>query len=279
MRFVMSSLVAVAGIAAASNGASAQEKDASRRDLAASRFFDRPIDYWQRGLAIATTTGECPRSERNDSKARPAPSEWGQIVRQQDGTLVYQELPRPLVELLEDPSPEKVRAYFEWRLSRTQKILRAAEAIRGFRQAPPEESVGDSGDPGPLPPLPREAAPRAERPEPGGTKDQVGLAAATVKVTYFHRVGCSHCERQDRILAGWLKEKPWASVELVEFGAKPELWREHRVRGTPSLLIEKDGKRPGVFLEGLSEASDLDLAVRKCLSRGPAMPHEKEDRR
>jgi hypothetical protein len=279
MRFATPSLVALAAMAAACNDASAQEKDALRKDPAASRFFDRPIDYWQRGLALDPPAGERPRSERNDLQSRPAASQWGQFVRQPDGTLVYHELPRPLVELLEDPSPEKIRAYFEWKLARTQKILKAAEAIKEYRQASAEEAAGVPVEPSRPPPLEPGLPPRAEPPEPRGGRDPVGPAAGSVKLTYFHQAGCSHCERQDKILAGWLKEKPWASLEIVEFGAKPELWKEHRVRGTPSLLIESVGRRPAVFLEGLSEAPALDQALRKCLFGAPAAPHEKEDPR
>src|SRR5579863_9784243 len=68
------------------------------------RFFERPIDYWQRGLSYPEDPKLAPQGSP-PGKPDPGrkPSEWGQIVKQSDGTVAYQELPRPLVDVLEDP--------------------------------------------------------------------------------------------------------------------------------------------------------------------------------
>ena len=96
------------------------------------RFFDRPVDYWQKGLsqpAPKESESAVGSAEQPNIPAWSAGGDWSQVVRQPDGSTAVRELPRPLAQVLEDPSPDKIRAYFEWRWSRMEKILRAAEAM------------------------------------------------------------------------------------------------------------------------------------------------------
>ena len=188
-------------------GAYAQEESSAR-----PRFFDRPIDLWGRGKTL-----EKPREE---------PEDWTVAIRMPDGRIASQALPAPLVAVLEDPSPEKVRAYFEWRLRRAVKILRAAEAIRAWRRGPG-----------------REAAP--ER----------------LTLTYFHRKGCPPCRAQSAILDAWLRDRPEVELRVLEFGERPEVWRAHGVRGTPSLLVEDAATGRSILLEGLSTRDRLERAI------------------
>ncbi len=241
------------------------------------RFFDRPIDYWQRGLGYEEPRGE----KREDLKTArpPAPSDWGQMVKQPDGTLAFHDLPRPLIEVLEDPSPEKVRAYFLWKLTRTQKILRAAEAMKQFRGTLPElqetnsdpDSGGDPGQPD------RTSAIKAPEVKVGPPPVlPTGASPPPFTVTYFHKEGCHHCDTEDGILAAWLKNKPEAKLEVIDFGAKPELWRQYRVRGTPSLVIKDGITQKTVFLEGLSKEPALDQALAECRTVQPPKASSKE---
>src|SRR5690349_15169372 len=72
------------------------------------RFFERPIDYWQRGIVYERPGGD-ERNERTPAPRTPgsAPaSDWGQMVKGPDGSLTFHELPKPLVQVLENPSPE-----------------------------------------------------------------------------------------------------------------------------------------------------------------------------
>jgi hypothetical protein len=240
------------------------------------RFFDRPIDYWQRGLGfeadkkLASPGGSL--SLEPSSLRKAPPSEWGQIVKQPDGTMAYQELPRPLVDVLEDPSPEKIRAYFEWKLARTQKILRAAQAMKEYRSSVPGEG------PPALAPAPEavggrkpQAAPEDPAPPHPATPGKAD-PRGPFTVTYFHRGGCPHCDTQDVILSRWLGARPEGKLVVVNFGEKPELWQKYGVRGTPSLVVEGPTPGSGVFLEGVSQESELEKAL---LESNRATPKKK----
>jgi len=259
-------LAAVAvGLSAMSSGLEAQEKPAG--DMKAGpppvrRFFDRPIDYWQNGLLYEDERKpNAPASTvQPGGNPKAAPSEWGQLVKQPDGTMAYHELPRQLIDVLEDPSPEKIRAYFEWKLARTQKIIRAAEAMKDYK-------TSLAGGPGAVkadvPHAPQAAVPGDAAPQQKTAPTVPGAPAVKVPftVTYFHRGGCPHCDTQDAVLGRWLKDKPEAKILSVEFGEKPELWQRFQVRGTPSLVIEASGMGNPVFLEGVSQEAELAQAL------------------
>lgn len=252
----------------------AQEGDAhakKEKPALVRRFFDRPIDYWGRGLDYEDES----KANDKDPKRTPAgpaqkasPSEWGQVVKLPDGTLSYHELPRPLVDVLENPSPENIRAYFAFRMTKTQKILRAAELMKEYR-ASVLGQAGDSAPPAPGgPPSPREAAGESqEKPLPVVPPPQPPKATPFT-LTYFHKQHCPHCDSQDVILAGWLKDHPEGKLEVIEFGMKPELWRAYQVRGTPTLLMEDTGTKTTVFMEGLQRAETLDRKLGECRSKG-----------
>lgn len=235
------------------------------------RFFERPIDYWQHGLIYeddkkpASPAGGSP--VQPGAPTKPAPSDWGQLVKQPDGTMTVHELPRPLIEVLEDPTPEKIRAYFEWKLARTEKILRAAEAMKEYKASLAE-------GPGPAVAVQAPAAVATAPFEAAQAKRSSSSPAAPpgripFTVTYFHRSGCPHCDTQDAILGRWLKDKPEAKLVVVDFGEKPELWQKFQVRGTPSLVIEARGSDRPVFLEGVSQESELGQAL--LASSSPAL--------
>lgn len=226
------------------------------------RFFERPIDYWQHGLSYEEEKkpGSAAGSLQPGASPKPIPSDWGQLVKQQDGSMAYHELPRPLIEVLEDPTPEKIRAYFEWKLSRTQKIIRAAEAMRDYKasqtEAPVPALVPPAAPPVGVIPAEPAAARKSPSPAPVASPGKVPFT-----VTYFHRSGCPHCDTQDAILGRWLKDKPEAKLVVVDFGEKPELWQRFCVRGTPSLVLEAGGSDNPVFLEGVSQESELGQAL------------------
>lgn len=263
-------------------GAQEQILPGTKEPAPPPRFFDRPVDYWQSGLSYETDGRK--GQEAKPGQAKPpggaGRSEWTQVVRQQDGSYAYHDLPRPLVDVLEDPSPDKIRAYFEWKLARTQKILRAAEAMKEYRRVqmpkqamggePGQGSAEERGAEGAARELPRAAptlAPAASGP---------GASSEAFTVTYFHRAGCRHCDTQDGVLAGWLKDKPQGKLEIVEFGDKPELWRRFGVRGSPSLVIDSGASRKPVFLEGLSREPVLEEALRRSREPQPEGSTSKE---
>lgn len=244
------------------------------------RFFDRPIDYWQRGIAYSEAkTADHGKESRGNEKSDPssASSEWGQAIRLPDGTMAYQDLPKLLVRVLEEPTPDNIRAYFEWRMSRAQKILRAAELMKEYRSssapklptiAEEARSIPDLREPPEViaPPEPRTAA------APPATPD----AKRGFVVTYFHKQGCPHCDTQDRILAEWLKENPEGRLDAVEFGTRTELWKAYRVRGTPSLVVQDSQSKKAVFLEGLSRSDSLNAALRASRPAVNSQPTSEE---
>jgi thiol-disulfide isomerase/thioredoxin len=270
VKLVMGVWVAVA---AASFGSQllAQDGDAPvKKPAPVRRFFDRPIDYWGRGLGYQEESkgaGEKP-PELRPAPAR-APSEWGQVVTLPDGTLSYHELPRPLVDVLENPSPENIRAYFAFRLSKTQKILRAAELMKEYRAS----VGGQAGESAPAtpgaPPSLREAPGRPEEKLLQSSPAEKPVKPSPFTVTYFHKKHCPHCDSQDVVLTEWLKDKPEAKLEVIEFGTKPELWQAYQVRGTPTLLIADSTTKETVFLEGLQRAEALDRSLGECRSGNP----------
>ncbi len=256
------------GMACLSGRLEAQEKpagEAKESPPPVRRFFDRPIDYWQHGLLYEEDKKPGPPTA---GVSKSVPSDWGQLVKQADGTMAYRELPRPLVDVLEDPSPEKIRAYFEWKLTRTQKILRAAEAMKGYKASLVEApgSAGEAPPPAPADGVPEERAQPRNRPSPAPPSPALKVPFT---VTYFHRSGCPHCDTQDAILARWLKDKPEAKLVVVDFGEKPELWQKFQVRGTPSLVIQANGSEKPIFLEGVSQEPELAQALQASSTPTP----------
>jgi hypothetical protein len=231
------------------------------------RFFERPIDYWQRGIVYERPGGD-ERNERTPGPRTPgsAPtSDWGQMVKGPDGSLTFHELPKPLVQVLENPSPENIRAYFQWRMSRAQKVLRAAELMKEYKSAAATQpgSVDSPPSSAPFPPLGVPAAPSENPPAPRSDAPGAG-ALRPFTLRYFHKQGCPHCDSQDIVLAGWLKDRPEGRLEVVEFGTSPDLWRTSQVRGTPSIVVEDGPSRKSRFLEGLSSAETLSAALTEC---------------
>jgi len=232
-----------------------------------SRFFDRPIDYWQRGLRYenAGGGGRDDRSRALATGAPPPPSDWSQVVKQPDGSFAVHELPKPLIQVLDNPSPENIRAYLEWRSTRAEKILRAAELLREYPR-PSRVQPGD-GDPlRPNAPSPPEGG--ALRPPDSSPAPEPAAREAPARrpftLWYFHKHGCPHCDHQDVILREWLSDKPEGRLEIVEFGSRADLWRAYQVRGTPSIVLEDGASRAGAFLEGLSSREALSAALGEC---------------
>jgi hypothetical protein len=231
------------------------------------RFFDRPVDLWRSGLEFRSAS----ENAREKGKGTPpAGEDWGQMVRLPDGQMAYRELPKPLVKLLEDPSAENVRAYFDWRLERTRKILTAAERIKEYREsqaprhAPEAQAVAEV---------------RAPEPNPRGEGQDVSSAAQSPStVLYFHQASCPHCDRQDRVLAPWISDNAAVKLDVVEGGTRPELWRKYRIRGTPSLVFLPPGGGEQVLIEGFADRDRLDRALKESTSPKPAVTVERGEK-
>jgi hypothetical protein len=274
VKVLMSVLVAAAATAFGSDvlGQEGDPPPRKEKTPVARRFFDHPIDYWGRGLEFEDDSKGSEKTEKSSEAKRVPkrpPSEWGQVVKLPDGTFSYHELPRPLVDVLENPSPENIRAYFAFRMDKTQKILRAAELMKVYRASVLGQTGEDGAPVPPVPSLPREpAGGPPERPLPSG-QSREAVKPSPFTVTYFHKQHCPHCDSQDVILAEWLKDKPEGKLEVVEFGRMPELWRATQVRGTPTLLLQDSASKQMVLLEGLSRAELLDRKLGECRAKAP----------
>ena len=268
----------LATLLASSFGLRAMAQETVKETSKAHRFFDSPVDFWRRGIKLAPK--ETPQGEKGHAgqPERPAPggdpSDWGFSVKLPSGQTAYQTLPERLVQVLEDPTPEKVQAYFEWRLKRTAKILRAAEAIKEYRQ----ELLGPPARDEASPPSP-ERPDQVGAPTPLSAKPPQGRSSSSIRLTYFHKKDCPHCDTQDVVLIKWLGRHPDAELQVIEFGERPELWQKHRIRGTPTIVVEdRTGGRP-LVLEGLADEKRLDAALagpRSEPGKGESASMEKE---
>lgn len=256
------------------------------------RFFERPIDFWGKGLPLeppgeSDPTGPEITGPGGTSGREPRSHDWVQFVQLPGGQMALYELPRPLVRVLEDPSESNIRAYLEWRKVRTDKILRAAERIRRYQEersrgpekAPEETGPGTKPSPRgdtdgasadsplvPVPKAPRDGAPAAVAPPPH-----------RFSIIYFRRSGCRWCDRQDEVLAEWMRAHPEARLEVVEHGTRPGIWIAYGVRGTPTLLMEDPKTGRTRLLEGFRERQDLEGALRALRAPAPSpSPPRKE---
>ncbi|HXX94708.1 MAG TPA: thioredoxin family protein [Planctomycetota bacterium] len=242
----------------------AQEGDASSREgrsRSPSRFFDRPIDFW-RADAGEKERSALPPGGLPDAKSPPGESSTapGRVPGAE-----ARELAPAFARVIEDPSPENIRAYLGERLRRIERILQAAERIREYQaQQLPDLKSAPPGR------IDRERPPSAPPPVPPEP-----VPAPGITLSYFHREDCPPCGIQDRILAAWLPRHPEVRLRRFEFGTHPELWRASGIRGTPSLVVWAEGSERPLLLEGLSPAERLDRALGECrrsMESPPAAP-------
>lgn len=264
--------------AAQASGERASENRAEDRG-AETRFFQMTIDFWKTG----------PKKDARPTKTETAfpPSRetiWAEPIRQPDGRYSVYLPPKAVLDFLEDPTPENLKAYLDWKRARAEKLQRAMELLEKYRAEeaalkskgnPSDDSsdaptsVGIVGIPSPVPgPSVDSRKVLASVPLPG---------PKAIQITYFHSKGCPHCTKQDRVLAEWLAEHPDVTVRVLELGESPELWLKHRVRGTPSLLLSDGSNERGVLLEGLSAAARLDQALSSLRRPGQDAPQSPQD--
>jgi hypothetical protein len=258
----------LAAVLAGSFGLRAMAQEGREEAPKAHRFFESPVDFWQKGIRIAQEAERGGGAEKGRAEGAPASSgvsnDWSFAVKLPDGKTGYQTLPDRLVQVLEDPSPEKVRAYFEWRLERAAKILRAAEAIKTYRQEFRDPVVGeDARSPEPEQPMASDLVRGSSK------KEEENPSGSQVRLIYFHRKECPPCEKQNSVLSPWLGLHPEVELQVVEFGEHPKLWAKHRIRGTPTIVVEDGKGGDPVVLEGFSDEKRLDagLAASRAASR------------
>lgn len=68
-------------------------------------------------------------------------------------------------------------------------------------------------------------------------------------------------------------------LDVVEFGEKPELWKEHSIRGTPTTLIRHSATGRVVRVEGFADRARLERALAELTGAGgrsAALPEGKK---
>jgi thiol-disulfide isomerase/thioredoxin len=151
--------------------------------------------------------------------------------------------PRVVREFLEDPTPERARAYLRWNERRLGAVRRALATLRveaaeaelatsrptptGFRSpaalstatATPSASCATSGV------APSDAVPDAAVLEPLLARTAAGAAGsgpARLAIVYVFATWCSYSARQTPILAAWVRERPDIAVVGVAMDSPPE---------------------------------------------------------
>ena len=86
----------------------------------ASDFFHvGPLKYFSEGEKIM----------RQGFKQVRKIIDWREPVLSQDGTITYHVPPRPVLDLLDDPTQENARLYLAWQNEKMQRILKAQEVL------------------------------------------------------------------------------------------------------------------------------------------------------
>jgi glutaredoxin len=232
------------------NGASGE----SARVVGGPRHFDRPIDFWRTGATLETAKDARP-SARDPGIPRVQVREnvWSQPIRMPDGSWTIYVPPPAVLDFLENPTKDTAKVYLAWKTEQSDKLKRAFVLLA--------EAKGESGA------------------QPAPLKDQnlnapQNEAPSAFQITYFHQKACPHCASQDVILTKWLAQHPEATMDLVEGGERPELWKAHHVRGTPTLVLSEMDQNPGETLVGLSDEKRLEAAIARLRMRTAKVPAE-----
>lgn len=81
------------------------------------------------------------------------------------------------------------------------------------------------------------------------------------------------------ILDGWLKKHADAKLEVLEPGQRPDAWKKHAVKGTPTLVLEDRSQAVSIVMPGLQSEIKLEQALaqlRGAAGNGQAVDYTKE---
>ncbi|MBI2932492.1 MAG: thioredoxin family protein [Planctomycetes bacterium] len=185
------------------------------------------------------------KARSNDPAPRDAVSTWAEPIRMPDGRYGVYVPPPQVLQFLEDPTPDRARAYIRWQQERVAKLRRAMElleAVAGDAQSTP-------GSPKPVPPVAAKA-------------DEEQSSSTPIEVLYFKQAGCKFCDLQETVLAEARKKWPRVRIRDVVKGENDELWTKFGVRVTPTLVFHPGAKAP-VMTRGLAPADQIESILRK----------------
>lgn len=221
--------------------ASAQERrgEGPRNDSA--RFFQKPVDLWNAGLATLQVPATSSNEDAPSSRVAIRENVWAQPIRTPDGSWMIYVPPKPVLDFLENPSEGTAKAYLGWKREQSEKLRKAMALLARIKDSE----------------MPRSG--------PDNPSDQAMPTAAppgfTFRMTYFKKPACPHCISQDAVLAAWLKHRPQGKVEVLLPGEREELWKAYDVRGTPTLVLECGSPARKVVLIGLQSEAALESVL------------------
>jgi hypothetical protein len=246
-------------------------KSEERTSLTAIQFFEKPVDFWGTGR---------PKPEQATAKTSSEGSLretiWAEPTRLPDGRYAIYVPPKPVLDFLEDPTPDNLKGYLAWKKERAEKLRRALHLLEEHRaNAVPTTKAVFAGTPTKVDSqdtrglTSRGASPSSQDPADLPRAKSAAPNDERFLVTYFHKKGCPHCDTQDAVLAEWMKRHPEGKLRVLEFGESPELWTSLGIVGTPALLLsDAEGKR-SILLQGLAQESRLENALAELLGPSP----------
>ena len=96
--------------------------------FAANPFNMGKVEYFSDGK----------KSLRQPLEAMQKSMDWREPVLGSDGTMQYYTPPDPVLRLLNDPTPENARSYFDWQKAKTERIIKAQEVLSALESKGPQ---------------------------------------------------------------------------------------------------------------------------------------------
>lgn len=219
---------------------------------APGRYFSKPVDFWKAGISLKSPPQLLPAtSDTAPTRVAIRESVWAQPIRTPDGNWMVYVPPKQVLDFLESPSEESARAYLAWKAEQTEKLRHAMLLLAKMKDTSaspsPQEAPGGNG------------ATKPAQPD------------FPFRVTYFKKPSCPHCVSQDAIFAEWLARRSVGKLDVVLPGERPELWKTYQVRGTPTLVLEAEGRGRKEVLVGLQSEEALEATLAR-LALSPAAP-------
>lgn len=91
----------------------------------ASGFFHMgPVEYFS----------DSKRSMKEEFQKTQKTIDWREPVLTSDGRVTFYVPPQPVLDLLENPTPDHARQYLDWQNEKMERVLKAQEALAALEQ-------------------------------------------------------------------------------------------------------------------------------------------------
>lgn len=233
--------IGLAILLGATQPSTAQEVARDPGQTATSRYFPKPVDFWNAGLNLSRPTPVEEPAAPGAGRIALRENVWAQPIRTPDGSWMVYVPPKQVLDFLESPSEDTAKAYLAWKAEQTAKLQKAMTLLATLKASPETDKAQASASFKP-------AAPEF-----------------AFRITYFKKPSCPHCVSQDAVLADWLPKRPAAKLDVLLPGQRPELWQAYEVRGTPTLHVQAEDQEE--VLVGLQSSQALEAALARLSHR------------